>query len=134
MAFNADKDEYFYICSSISFFFFGLEIVLSCIVRDDYWLGFYFWLDIISTISLIADIGWIMSAISGTGTGQASNSSNIQQATKLARAGRGARIGTKAARLARIIRLIRLLRIVKLYKSANLAFGQNEEQNTEIAE
>jgi hypothetical protein len=91
-------------------------------VRDDYWLGFYFWLDIISTVSLIFDIGWIMDLIVGVGQ-TSSNGNNVQQATKMARAGRGARIGTRAARLARIIRLIRLLRIVKLYKSANLAMA-----------
>jgi hypothetical protein len=122
IGFNADADPVFYILTIISFFAFALEAILSCLVKDDYWLGFYFWLDIISTISLIADVGWIMDAISGTGGG-AGNGSNVQQATKMARAGRGARIGTKAARLARIIRLIRLLRIVKLYKSANMAMA-----------
>lgn len=127
IAFNAEADPVFYILTIISFFAFCVEAVLSCYVRDDYWLGFYFWLDIISTISLIADVGWIMDAIAGTSS-TGGNGSNVQQATKMARAGRGARIGTKAARLARIIRLIRLLRIVKLYKSANMAMEQIEEQ------
>lgn len=124
IAFDGDRDPIFYVLTIISFFMFTLEIVISCIVRDDYWLSFYFWLDIISTISLIFDIGWIMDLLVGdvSQSGQSSsNGNNVQQATKMARAGRGARIGTKAARLARIIRLIRLLRIVKLYKSANLA-------------
>jgi hypothetical protein len=48
-------------------------------LREDYWLGFYFWLDIISTLSLLTDIGWVMNAIvdisSGGGGG---GSSNIQ--------------------------------------------------------
>lgn len=126
IAFNADADPVFYILTIISFFMFSFEIVLSCLVKDDYWFGFYFWLDLISTISLIADVGWIMDAIVGVGS-STGNGSNVQQATKMARAGRGARIGTKAARLARIIRLIRLLRIVKLYKSANVAMAQIEE-------
>lgn len=112
--------------TSVALVAFAVEIVISCIVRDDYWLSFYFWLDIISTVSLFADIGWIMDAIAGVGS-QNSSGSNVQQATKLARAGRGARIGTKAARLARIIRLIRLIRIVKLYKSADFAFRENED-------
>ena len=122
IAFNAEADPVFYILTIISFFMFTIEIIISCIVQEDYWLGFYFWLDIISTVSLVADVGWIMDAIAGVGS-STGNGSNVQQATKLARAGRGARIGTKAARLARIIRLIRLLRIVKLYKSANMAMA-----------
>jgi len=70
----------------------------------------------------------VMNAIvdSTSGSGQGSGS-NIQQATKLARASRGARIGTRAARFARVIRLIRMLRIMKLYKSANFALNQHEE-------
>lgn len=126
LAFNGDQDPVFYIMTSVALVAFAVEIVISCIVRDDYWLSFYFWLDIISTVSLFADIGWIMDAIAGVGS-QNSSGSNVQQATKLARAGRGARIGTKAARLARIIRLIRLIRIVKLYKSADFAFRENED-------
>ena len=125
LVFTKIADDYFYIITSICFFFFSMEIVISCFVRDDYWLGFYFWLDIISTASLLFDIGWIMDALIGVSSNGGSGS-NVQQATKLARASRGARIGTKAARLARIIRLIRLLRIVKLYKSANLAMSQAE--------
>lgn len=126
IGFNATSDPVFYVLTIISFFAFSIEIIISCIVQEDYWLGFYFWLDIISTISLVADVGWIMDAIAGVNSAQGSGS-NVQQATKLARAGRGARIGTKAARLARIIRLIRLLRIVKLYKSANYALNQLDE-------
>jgi hypothetical protein len=68
-----------------------------------------------------------MDAIVGLSQGSNPSGSNIQQATKLARAGRGARVGTRAARLARVIRLIRLLRIVKLYKSANFAMNHLEE-------
>jgi hypothetical protein len=126
ISFDADADPVFYILTIISFFAFMIELIISSVVLDDYWLGFYFWLDIISTLSLVADVGWIMDAIAGTSS-TVGGGSNVQQATKMARAGRGARIGTKAARLARIIRLIRLLRIVKLYKSANMAMAQIEE-------
>jgi len=125
---SSDYDYIFYIMTSITLGFFSVEIVLQCLILDDYWLSFYFWLDIISTASLITDIGWIMDAIVGLSQGSNPSGSNIQQATKLARAGRGARVGTRAARLARVIRLIRLLRIVKLYKSANFAMNQIEEK------
>jgi len=120
LAFTKDADDTFNYLTSISLALFVIELLLACIAKDDYWLGFYFWLDAVSTASLITDISWIMNQILGTGGGGASNA---QQAAKLAKAGRGARIGTKAGRVARVIRLIRLIRIVKLYKTANNALA-----------
>jgi hypothetical protein len=77
MAFTAQSDYIFYILSTISLGAFSLEIVLQSILREDYWLGFYFWLDLISTVSLLTDIGWVMNAIvelsSGGSTGGGSN-------------------------------------------------------------
>ena len=119
LGFSKTADDTFNGLTTAAFFFFTLEILLACISKDDYFLGFYFWLDIVSTVSLITDIGWIMNAMMGnTSDGGASNA---QSAAKLAKAGRGTRIGTKAGRVARVIRLIRLVRIVKLYKTANNA-------------
>jgi hypothetical protein len=61
--FDASDDYKFYIMTSISFGFFVVEMVLQSFLREDYWLGFYFWLDLISTLSLLTDIGWIMNAL-----------------------------------------------------------------------
>ena len=124
LCFTSEADSIFYILTAIAFAFFVIELIVSSIVKEDYWLGFYFWLDLISTLSLLTDIGWIMNSLMGTNVGSASSA---QQATKLARAGRGARIGTKAGRIARVIRLIRLIRIVKLYKTANNALAANDD-------
>lgn len=44
-----------------------IELILASISKDDYFLSFYFWLDLISTVSLIFDIGWFWDAILGTG-------------------------------------------------------------------
>ena len=107
-------DNTFYSLTTASLILFTVEIVLSCIAIESYFNSFYFWLDVISTVSLITDIGWIWDSIIGTGDYSASNA---EQASSLARAGRGARIGTKAGRITRVIRLVRLIRIVKLYKS-----------------
>ncbi len=117
LAFSKEADEIFYYITCVSMFLFTLEIVIASICKPDYIFGFYFWLDVISTVSLITDIGWIMNSI----LGQEGGIENAQQAAKVARASRGARIGTRAGRIARVIRLIRLVRIVKLYKSANNA-------------
>lgn len=121
--FPIDADPYFYGLSSASLGLFLLEIILSSIVIEGYWLSFFFWLDVIATVSLIFDIGWIMDALLGEGQSGGSNGSNVQQASKTARAGRGARIGARAARIARVVRLIRLVRIMKLYKQTNIALN-----------
>lgn len=65
-------DNYFYGLTSFSFAMFSIELILACFAKDDYFLGFYFWLDLISTLSLITDIGWIMNYAYGTG-GSAGN-------------------------------------------------------------
>ena len=103
--------------------FFAIELIIASIAKDEYFLGFYFWLDLVATLSLITDIGWIWNRIMGT---QDVGAANAEQASQLARAGRGARVGTRAGRVARIIRLIRLIRIVKLYKNANAALAKEE--------
>jgi hypothetical protein len=55
---------------------FSIEIILACVANDDYLFGFYFWLDLVSTISLIADISWVMAAMLGM-----SGSSSITNAS-----------------------------------------------------
>jgi hypothetical protein len=122
LAFGVAADPVFWTMSAIALGLFSIEIILACASKEGYLGNFYFWLDLISTVSLITDIGWIMDAmlgISSSGGGQ-----NAKQAAQYAKASQGARIGTKAGRVARVIRLIRLIRIVKLYKTANHALSK----------
>lgn len=62
---SKEHDDGFYAMASICLVLFTLEIVLASIAKKDYFIGFYFWLDIISTLSLIPDIGWIWDPIIG---------------------------------------------------------------------
>lgn len=126
-AFSKDADDGFNVITTICLFFFALEIILSSLCKKDYWLGFFFWLDLVSTISLITDIGWVWSAVTDTGS---STGNSASKATQVARAGRASRAGTRAARIIRIIRVIRLIRIVKLYKMAKDA--QNDASNGKL--
>lgn len=66
LAFTRPADEIFNILTIIALIAFTVEIVLACLAKDEYWLGFYFWLDFVSTISLITDIGWVMDEMLGT--------------------------------------------------------------------
>lgn len=86
---------------------FIVEIVLSSVSKEVYFLTFFFWLDLVSTISMIPDVGFIWNAMLGEGSG-----SKAKGATSVAKTSRAGRI----TRVIRVIRLIRLIRIVKLYK------------------
>lgn len=110
-------DDVFFALSTVALVLFAVEVVMNVIAKDDYLWRFYFWLDLVATISLIPDIGWIWSAIVGDDSTDPSSSA--------IRAGRASRAGTRAGRIVRIVRLIRLIRIVKLFKHVQ---GQGSPQ------
>jgi len=64
--FTKSADDTFFTLTFISLILFSLELTLNSIATPDYFNSFYFWLDLVSTISLITDIGWIWDAIVGT--------------------------------------------------------------------
>ncbi len=91
-------DNAFFAITTICFIAFVLEIVLSLLARPNYFGSFFFLLDIISTIVLVFDIGWIKSVIFGK---------------------KASSLGPKTGRAVRVFQLMRLIRVVKLYKLAN---------------
>lgn len=108
------------------------EIFLQCIAdrREDepetlkttfiqrYFLSFYFWLDIISTVSLLLDLTWIFDSIldmSDSETSDLPGSFRI-----IAKTGRGARVGSRAGRLVRLARLFRTSRMFGIYHQTKL--------------
>ena len=65
---------------------FGLEIILSCIakvkffyffdnykIKEKYIFSFFFWLDIVSTASLLFDIEWITNSFMDSNDGAAAS-------------------------------------------------------------
>lgn len=104
---DATTDEIVWTTTAVCCSLFFTEIVLASICKEDYFLTFFFWLDFISTISMLTDIGWVWNAM--TGSGSSGTAGNAATLAKTSRAGR-------VTRVIRIIRLIRLIRIVKLYK------------------
>jgi ABC-type nickel/cobalt efflux system permease component RcnA len=106
-------DDLFFGFAAVAFVIFAIEIGVSSYALPNYVGHFFFYLDIISTLSLIPDIGWIWDSL-------IENSYNTENATdfvKISRAGR-------TTRIIRVIRLVRLLRIVRLYKQAMIAQKQ----------
>ena len=122
-SFTAPDDYKFDIINIICLSSFFVEFVVSSICKQGYLFSFFFFLDFISTFSILLDIQMFTNAI-GLTSGKASKSSSI------ARAGRASRIGTRAGR---IVRLIRLIRLVKLYKTASKT-KTKEERLKEIME
>jgi len=100
----------FWTLSTIALFLFFFEFVAFSLAKPGYLFSFYFWLDLIATLSLIPDIGFI--DVASIFSGDDGDVGSADQA----RAGRAARAGTRAGRVVRIIRLVRLVRIMKLYK------------------
>jgi hypothetical protein len=100
--------------------FFALELVLSTWAKPGYKFSFYFWLDLVATVSLIPDIGFIWDPMIGVEDDE-SGSSDAEQ---IQNAGKASRAGTRTSRVIRVIRLIRLIRIVKLYKNAQKAMKE----------
>ncbi len=88
---------------------FGVEILLSSIALDNYFLSFFFFLDIISSASLILDVSMFTQIIF------LSSYTNNYSFSKMATQSKASRAAIRAVR---VVKLFRIIRIVKLYKSA----------------
>ncbi|EGR27667.1 hypothetical protein IMG5_191510 [Ichthyophthirius multifiliis] len=116
---DKNGDPIFWTINIVVLILFGLEIILASLVNPGYFNGFFFYLDIVSTISLLLDIGWVTEHLFDT-TKPAKNSSSQQ----LQKAGRASRVGTRTGRIVRIVRLVRL---IKLYKRAQQLLQEQEK-------
>eukprot|EP00804_Cyclotella_cryptica_P006131 CCRYP_018429-RA/>CCRYP_018429-RA protein AED:0.03 eAED:0.03 QI:3227/0/0.5/1/0/0/2/0/1348 len=83
---------------------FLIELFFSLVCVSGY-IQFFFWLDLVASISLYFEINFLVQMGPGLG--------NADELT-LARAGRAAKAGARAGRLASILRVIRLVKIFKL--------------------
>lgn len=106
-------DTVFFGLTLISLLAFSVEIFLGCLSIDGYFNSFFFWLELIATLSLIPDCGWIWYSI--TQQGNALLVSGIT--TDLVKSSRAARV----LRTIRIVRFMRLIRFVELYKQLKAA-------------
>lgn len=118
LAFTKAQDDIFYGITLVGIFCFAFEISLASYAKEEYPWTFFFYLDIISTVSMIPDCGWITDWLSGESEqAQAAEQGGTAGAAQMAKTSRAGRV----TRVIRVIRLIRLIRIVKLYKQAQIA-------------
>lgn len=120
-----EVDEAFNIIQCTLLGLFGIEFILNCIAKKDYTLSFFFWLDLISTVSIIQDIDYIMNPILGYGPDKTSSNKSTQAASKAISKVSSA---TRATRVLRVVRIVRLIRMVKLYKSIYIAREKAEKE------
>ncbi|CAD8196025.1 unnamed protein product [Paramecium octaurelia] len=115
---SVDKqgDDVFFILTVICMVAFLAEIILTSICKPEYVFNFYFVLDVISTITMILDLGWI------TDTWYSGDLSSAAQIKSIGTASRAAR------KAARVIRVIRLVRLVKLYKHARQQMEKEQQK------
>lgn len=60
---NKSADNYFFAALTLSMVLFTIEIITTTVVIDDFKYSFFFYLDIIATLSLINDIPWILNLL-----------------------------------------------------------------------
>ena len=122
--FDSWIDPYFYSALIISFAIFGLEILLNSCVVDDFKYSFFFWLDIVATLSLIVDIAWLVQIIEvSLNMPQTYTSADVRLGEKVSQ-NQNADIFTK---IIKSLRLISLIRIIKLYKYVVQSNSEAEE-------
>jgi cAMP-specific phosphodiesterase 4 len=116
-----DGDEGVCVLLLLVLIVFTVEMPVCWLCKDGYKFSFFFWMDLLGTVSLIFDICYFFPGTSD------SNAAVL-------RASRASRIGARAARLTKLIRLlkvVRIVRVVKLFKFFKVFKGNEEETNTE---
>ena len=77
-------DTYFYIGTIFCFIIFTVEFLLSSYAKKDYMFSFFFYLDFVSTLSLLFDIGWITDLVFDTNSSDGTSNQNAEQLAKAA--------------------------------------------------
>lgn len=113
-------DPIFDVITIISMAIFALEIIICGIGQVGYLGGFFFWLDLVSTMTLVLDITVLAEYLFGDALSASTVTSSwggdaAGGSTEPARAARMSRVGAKAGRVVRLIRIVRLVRFLKVF-------------------
>mmetsp|Transcript_60154 Transcript_60154/g.152527 ORF Transcript_60154/g.152527 Transcript_60154/m.152527 type:complete len:994 (-) Transcript_60154:131-3112(-) len=124
ICFQASADRTFDWITGACLVLFSIEMLLSCLVKEDYFPGFWFLADLFASASLIFDLTFVSESIIGSpeitsdGIGSAQATGGFEE-SEYARASRSSRVGSRIARILRVLRLARLSRVLKhFYKAA----------------
>lgn len=106
-------DTVFSIIFLLIFILFIFEISVIVVLDERYICSLFFWIDVVSTISLIMEIHWIMEFI------------NFNKTNAIKQIGRGGRLATRAIRLLRFLRTLKVLTITKYKITINRSNKSN---------
>lgn len=123
--FETDADPYFDYIVICCIVVFVIEIVLNVLGRDDYFMGFFFILDVVSTATLVLDLSAVSNTVTTLLNGDGADN---------ARTGRAARLGARMGRVVRVIRLVRILKLYKTFREAQAAKNRKQERDAQPGE
>lgn len=123
VATNKPADQYFFISFIVILCLFIIEIFLTSLVVDDYKYSFFFWLDIVASISLVLDIPYMIDPFISLFGGSSTTADVTLNTTSGPINAQGI-----ASKVLKSFRLIRLVRIVKLYKYFTKRETEEQEQ------
>eukprot|EP00736_Rhodelphis_marinus_P008042 Rmarinus@m.13196 len=122
---SIEVDEYVVMTLFVVFVLFSVELLVASLAKPDYFLSFFWYLDLIAALSLIPDIPFLIEGIVELFGG---SSADVEGFT-VARAGRAARAGTRAGRILRLVRVFRMMRLFKLFKVVTKAMRKEKEED-----
>jgi class 3 adenylate cyclase len=120
---NQPQDAIFNGITILCIVVFLLEIVICTFGRDDYFLSFFFWLDCISTVTLLLDLTYVSELIH-----------QDDEEVDNVRTSRSAKIGARAGRMVKVVRLVRILKLYKAIYEARRARQKRERRGNDPGE
>ena len=93
------------------FVVFALETVVFSVVQKSYFLSFFFWMDLLGTLSILLDISFVANNLLSGGSGGK---------TGILRATRAAKLGARYGRLMRILKLMRFIQYLPCFKQPDV--------------
>jgi len=99
---DSTADAAFVYAAVVCIFCFFAEMLLQCLAYPWYFRGFYFWVDLASTLSILTEIPSVMEEVAILVGGSGG------QEAEMLKAGKAGRVGTKATKIIRIVRLVRI--------------------------
>ena len=82
---DSTADDAFVVAAIMCIVFFGVEIVLQCFAYAWYFRGFYFWVDLASTLSILTEIPAVMAEVAILVGGSGGESAEMLKAGKVLR-------------------------------------------------
>jgi len=117
-------DNLYFALVLLNILLFMFEILVTSLGKKGYFFTFYFFTDIIATITLFLDLGWLYSAMAASPEYTAPDAVDYYNfAVQGMHIGRGTHDGATI----RIVRLFKLLRIIKIYKHINKIMEEIKE-------